>query len=323
MGIFNVYFPVCKIQEHVSQKGESMKNPLATLLFLSLVLSGTHLRAHTDVSPQDAKDMIDANADLIIVDVREEQGEYCDEDPLPPVPPGHIPGALNYPWASGVLEERYTELPPDGEILVVCRSGHRSHPAAEFLDSEGYLYVYDMSDGMSAWEWETVGCVDFDGDGFNDDLDNCPADYNPDQEDIDCDGIGDICDGLIDCTEGVDCDSECDGIYNQNDNCPNDYNPLQEDTYPPEGNGIGDACECEADFDCNGNVDAEDVTTFLEDFGRNQYNDPCENGNQCKGDFDCNSAVDATDVTKFLEDFGRNQYNNPCPACVEGDWCVY
>ena len=306
-----------------------MKNSITTLLFLlfllflSLVLSGTHLSAHTDVTPQEAKAMIDGNADLIVVDVREEQSEYCDEDPLPPVPPGHIPGAFNYPLASGVLEERYTELPPDGEIMVVCRSGHRSHQAAVFLDSKGYLYIYDMSGGMSAWEWETVGCVDFDGDGFNDDLDNCPADYNPDQEDIDCDGIGDICDGLIDCTEGLNCDSDCDGFYNQSDNCPNDYNPNQEDNYPPQGNGIGDACDCEADFNCDGNVDAGDVTDFLTDFGRSTFFNPCTNGAPCNGDFNCDANVDAADVTKFLEDFGRSEFFNPCPACEVGTWCSY
>ena len=33
--------------------------------------------------------------------------------------------------------------------------------------------------------------------------------------------------------------------------------------------------------------------------------------------------VDANDVTMFLEDFGRSQFNNPCPSCVAGDWCVY
>jgi glucose/arabinose dehydrogenase len=80
---------------------------------------------------------------------------------------------------------------------------------------------------------------------------------------------------------------------------------------------------CEADFNCDGNVDAVDVTSFLTDFGRNQFDDPCTNGSPCNGDFNCDSNVDATDVTKFLEDFGRNQYNNPCPACEVGDWCVY
>jgi rhodanese-related sulfurtransferase len=143
--------------------------------------------AHTDVTAQQAKDMIDADANLIVVDVRE-AFEYCDVN-------GHIGGALNYPSISGVLEQRYEELPIDGEILVYCRSGFRSNLAAEFLDSKGFLYVYDMLGGFLAWEWETAACVDSDGDGFNDDLDNCPADHNPGQADSDGDGIGNFCDG--------------------------------------------------------------------------------------------------------------------------------
>jgi len=33
----------------------------------------------------------------------------------------------------------------------------------------------------------------------------------------------------------------------------------------------------------------------------------------CEGNFDYDQDVDAADVTVFLEDFGRSQYNNPCP----------
>jgi len=96
------------------------------------------------------------------------------------------------------------------------------------------------------------------------------------------------------------------------------------DTYPPQGNGIGDVCDCEGDFNCDGNVDARDVTSFLDDFGRNQFNNPCNEAPPCKGDFNCDRNVDATDVTVFLGDFGRNQFNNPCPACdSEIPWCVY
>ncbi len=38
------------------------------------------------------------------------------------------------------------------------------------------------------------GCVDTDGDGVCDSVDNCPLVYNPDQKDTDGDGIGDACD---------------------------------------------------------------------------------------------------------------------------------
>jgi len=120
-----------------------------------------------------------------------------------------------------------------------------------------------------------------------------------------------------------DTDTDEDGIPDIEDNCPNTPNPGQEDTFPPQGNGIGDACDCEADFTCNGNVDASDVGAFLTHFGRSTFNNPCTNENPCNGDFDCNVNVDALDVSKFLEDFGRSVFNNPCPACVPGAWCVY
>ena len=124
---------------------------------------------------------------------------------------------------------------------------------------------------------------------------------------------------------GIPGDNPCAGGETENcdDNCPETYNPTQEDTYPPGGNGIGDACECESDFNCDGNVDATDVTAFLGDFGRSTYNNPCTNAAPCNGDVDCNANVDANDVTMFLHDFGRSQFNNPCPACVEEPWCVY
>ena len=141
---------------------------------------------------------------------------------------------------------------------------------------------------------------DVDGDGKCSNEDNCPDNYNPDQEDTDTDGVGTMC-----------------------DNCPLTPNPSQEDSYPPQGNGIGDACDCEANFDCDDDVDATDVNAFLADFGRNQYNRPCTAQNPCYGDFLCDGDVDAYDVIKFLEDFGRSQFNNPCPVCEAGNWCVY
>jgi hypothetical protein len=33
----------------------------------------------------------------------------------------------------------------------------------------------------------------------------------------------------------------------------------------------------------------------------------------CNGDHDFDGDCDSDDVTSFLQDFGRSQYNNPCP----------
>ena len=71
---------------------------------------------------------------------------------------------------------------------------------------------------------------DTDGDGVINSQDNCPIAYNPDQADMDGDGIGDLCDS----------DLDGDGVNNDLDNCPFHANPNQEDS---NSNGIGDVCD--------------------------------------------------------------------------------
>jgi hypothetical protein len=83
------------------------------------------------------------------------------------------------------------------------------------------------------------------------------------------------------------------------------------------------SCECEGDFDCDGDCDGSDAGAFKIDFGRSGFIDPCTNEDQCHGDFDCDVDVDGTDAALFKADFGRSSFDNPCPACEVGDWCSY
>ncbi len=263
--------------------------------------------------------MIDANPELIVVDVRE-LNEYCNEAATPP---GHIPGARNYPWNSQVLQSKYSELPVNGQILVYCGMSIRSPQAAEFLCARGFTSVYNMNPGFTSWPYETVGCVDTDGDGINDDLDNCT--------DTDQDGFGDpgfalnICrtDNCPDVANSNQIDADGDCIGDMCDPEPGVYDPLTVDSYPPGGNGCGDLCECEGDFDGDADVDGTDAAAFKSDFGRNSLVDRCSNVSPCAGDFECDGDVDGGDASIFKGDFGRNAYLKPCPGCATDPWCIY
>ena len=163
-----------------------------------------------------------------------------------------------------------------------------------------------------------VGWRDLNANGIIDCID---AEYNPDS-DSDGDEVVDYWDPDSD-NDGI-CDpEESDPLCTGSDNCPVNYNPSQEDNYPPVGNGIGDDCDCEGNFDCDQDCDGFDAATFKTDFGRSIFVDPCNNGNPCNGDFDCDNDCDGTDAANFKSDFGRSQFSNPCPACTIGEWCNY
>ena len=120
----------------------------------------------------------------------------------------------------------------------------------------------DCNGQGGVYQGDGTNCLgDSDGDGGVEPCDNCPNHPNGPL-------LGTCTNGTIGqiCTSNEQCDITVgDGFCSMN----------QEDNYPPGGNGLGDACECEGDFNRDGNVDAEDVTKFLEDFGRNQFNNPC------------------------------------------------
>ena len=93
--------------------------------------------------------------------------------------------------------------------------------------------------------------VDTDGDGVPDSEDNCPNVPNPDQSDLDMDGIGDVCDD----------DADGDGYFCPKCNeppCPlapcTDCDDLDPDVHP----GAIEICTDEIDNDCDGAVDAGD-----------------------------------------------------------------
>ena len=92
--------------------------------------------------------------------------------------------------------------------------------------------------GIRAGEGQIVisYVADSDGDGILDSEDNCPTIFNPDQKDLDSDGLGDPCDP----------DDDGDGVLDEVDNCPLISNAEQLDF---DSDGFGDLCDADSDGD--------------------------------------------------------------------------
>lgn len=100
---------------------------------------GSGNSGYVNVDVGEARDLIAEKADLVVLDVRT-VSEYES---------GHIGGSINIPVE--VLSGRFSELNPDDELLVYCRTGNRSTTAVGILRENGYDRVYHMDGGIVAW----------------------------------------------------------------------------------------------------------------------------------------------------------------------------
>jgi rhodanese-related sulfurtransferase len=107
--------------------------------FLAQFMVSVEANPYTNLNVSEAKEMVDLNPNLVILDVR-----YLSEYER-----GHLKNAILIPV--GELEERLNELDKDKETLVYCKSGGRSATACAILDAHGFTKVYNMMGGISAW----------------------------------------------------------------------------------------------------------------------------------------------------------------------------
>ncbi|AGA91075.1 Rhodanese-related sulfurtransferase [Thioflavicoccus mobilis 8321] len=128
-----------------------------------------------EIMPWDLVERMAANPDLLIVDVRE---PYEFEAM-------HIAGSLNVP--RGILESAcewdYEETIPElvqareREVVLVCRSGHRSVLAANSLLVLGYQNVASLQTGLRGWKDYEQPLLD--GAGQSVDLDDADVYFTP------------------------------------------------------------------------------------------------------------------------------------------------
>lgn len=104
--------------------------------------SSENTTLYTKITPEEAKNIMDNEDNVIILDVRTQ--EEFDS--------GHIEGAILLPYDQ--ISEKASEVLPDKNqtILVYCRSGNRSKTASETLISMEYTKVYDFG-GIIDWPY--------------------------------------------------------------------------------------------------------------------------------------------------------------------------
>ncbi|MFJ7832460.1 sulfurtransferase TusA family protein [Peribacillus sp. NPDC046944] len=99
------------------------------------------------VSNEELQQKIEANPNIVVLDVRE-SAEYAFE---------HIPTAKSLPL--GDLDGSLSELDKESEIYVICRTGSRSDLAAQKLTESGFKQVINVMPGMSQWNGPTEKSV--------------------------------------------------------------------------------------------------------------------------------------------------------------------
>ncbi len=95
--------------------------------------------SYADLTPAEAKQLIDENPDLVIIDVS------------PVYAAGHLPGAVNYYWADGSLDAAIPMLDENATYLVYCHSESASRQGAQKLVDAGFTNVYRLEGEYEAW----------------------------------------------------------------------------------------------------------------------------------------------------------------------------
>lgn len=206
--------------------------------------------------------------------------------------------AGNSPFAFRWFRDE-NEVVPDGKRIILDPvTGALDINPLELFDDGFYEVLVIDSCGLESFASGVdlfVNIRDTDGDGVRDDDDNCPLDFNPTQQDIDEDGLGDACDPDIDGDE----------LPNEKDNCPEFFNPDQTNL---DGDDLGDPCDDDVDGDgVNNKIDNCEFTPNADQLDTDKDGE----GDACDADDDNDGVLDVNDNCPTV--------TNPEQANQDGD----
>jgi len=96
-------------------------------------------KGYVDISASEAKDMIETNSDLVVIDVSPRYSQ------------GHIPGAVNYYVGDGSLDAAIPSLDKTKDYLVYCHVDSAAIAGAQKLVDAGFMNVYRLEGNYQAW----------------------------------------------------------------------------------------------------------------------------------------------------------------------------
>ena len=96
---------------------------------------------YENISPRELKRRLDSGEEPALLDVREPwEFELA-----------RIEGSTLIPMSR--LEERFTELDPDSETVVICHHGNRSAYVTQALQRSGFKNVLNLEGGLDAYSF--------------------------------------------------------------------------------------------------------------------------------------------------------------------------
>jgi rhodanese-related sulfurtransferase len=120
----------------------------AFALFLVFFVRNETQRGGRSVTAQELVNLVNRE-DAVVLDVRDKK-EFDQ---------GHIPNALNIPYAS--LDSRVSELEAYKErpIVLACKMGQHAGPAGTSLRKQGFDNVSRLSGGIAEWRNQNLPVV--------------------------------------------------------------------------------------------------------------------------------------------------------------------
>ena len=124
-----------------------MNKRLSTTFLLSVFFLGTLFGAslaiaqasYVDVTPPEAKELIEKTPDIVIIDVS------------PAYAKGHLPNAVNYFIGDGSLDRAIPTLDKNKTYLVYCHVDSVAIEGVQKLVDAGFTKVYRLAGNYKAW----------------------------------------------------------------------------------------------------------------------------------------------------------------------------